>query len=133
MVDDSKAYSGFAVDDLEKARAFYEETLGLKVTVISEQGGLLSLDLAGGQRPTMVYLKPDFTPATYTILNFPVADVDAAVDELAARGVRFERYEGMEQDDKGILRGRAANMGPDIAWFTDPAGNIIAVHDDVDV
>ncbi len=133
MLADSKAYSGFAVDDLDKAREFYEGTLGLKVTVISEQGGLLSLDLAGGGRPTTIYFKPDFTPATYTILNFPVKDIDAAVDELAARGVQFERYDGMEQDEKGIARGRAANMGPDIAWFTDPAGNILSVHDDVDM
>jgi catechol 2,3-dioxygenase-like lactoylglutathione lyase family enzyme len=123
MFANTKAYSGFAVDDLEKAREFYGETLGLKTTVLDEENGLLSLDLAG-DRATLVYLKPDFTPATYTILNFPVDDIDEAVDELAARGVSFERYEGFEQDEKGISRGN----GPEIAWFKDPAGNILAVH-----
>jgi catechol 2,3-dioxygenase-like lactoylglutathione lyase family enzyme len=122
MFANTKAYSGFAVDDLRKAREFYGETLGLKTSVISEEHGLMSLDLAG-DRATLVYEKPDHTPATYTILNFPVDDVDQAVGELAARGVRFERYEGMDQDEKGIFRGG----GPDIAWFTDPAGNVLSV------
>ncbi len=122
MLANTKAYSGFAVDDLRKAREFYGETLGLKTSVISEEHGLMSLDLAG-DRGTLVYEKPDHTPATYTILNFPVDDVDQAVDELAGRGVRFERYEGMDQDEKGIFRGG----GPDIAWFTDPAGNVLSV------
>ena len=122
MLANSKAFSGFAVDDLEKAREFYADTLGLEVEVI-EPPGLLSLRLAGGNA-VMVYPKPDFTPATYTILNFPVADVEAAVDELAGRGVEFERYEGFDQDEKGISR-----FGPTIAWFTDPAGNILAVLD----
>jgi hypothetical protein len=90
--------------------------------VISEEGGVMSLDLAG-DRGTLVYQKPDFTPATYTILNFPVDDIDKAVDELAARGVRFERYDGFEQDEKGISRGE----GPYIAWFKDPAGNVLSV------
>jgi catechol 2,3-dioxygenase-like lactoylglutathione lyase family enzyme len=90
---------------------------------VSDDGGLVTLNL-GGDRPTLVYPKPDFTPATYTILNFPVEDIDAAVDELASRGVRFERYEGFEQDAKGIAR---TDGGPPIAWFTDPAGNILAV------
>ncbi|HWC70193.1 MAG TPA: VOC family protein, partial [Actinomycetota bacterium] len=90
--------------------------------VLDESNGLLSIHLAGG-RDTLVYVKPDFEPATYTILNFPVDDVDEAVDALAARGVAFERYEGFEQDDKGIARGN----GPDIAWFKDPAGNILSV------
>jgi catechol 2,3-dioxygenase-like lactoylglutathione lyase family enzyme len=116
----TKAFSGFAVDDIERAREFYEGTLGLDV---SDDGGLVTLNL-GGDRPTLVYPKPDFTPATYTILNFPVEDIDAAVDELASRGVRFERYEGFEQDEKGIAR---MDEGPPIAWFTDPAGNILAV------
>ncbi|MDQ4041672.1 MAG: VOC family protein [Actinomycetota bacterium] len=120
MFGDVKAFSGFAVDDIEKARAFYADTLGVKTT---EEHGLLTLHLAGGDRPTLIYPKPDFTPATYTILNFPVEDVEAAVDELTSRGVKFERYEGMGQDEKGITRGQ----GPDIAWFTDPAGNILAV------
>jgi catechol 2,3-dioxygenase-like lactoylglutathione lyase family enzyme len=122
MFANTKAYSGFAVDDLQKAREFYSETLGLKTSVISEEGGVMSLHLAG-DRDTLVYHKPDFTPATYTILNFPVDDIDQAVDELAARGVRFERYDGFEQDEKGIARGQ----GPDIAWFKDPAGNILSV------
>jgi len=120
MLGDSKAFSGFAVDDLAKAREFYEGTLGLRV---SEADGLLTLHLAG-ERPTMVYHKPDFVPATYTILNFPVDDVERAVDALSARGVRFERYEGFEQDERGIARG---DGGPPIAWFTDPAGNILSV------
>jgi catechol 2,3-dioxygenase-like lactoylglutathione lyase family enzyme len=119
MLADSKAFSGFAVDDVQKARTFYAETLGLRTT---EENGLVTLHLAG-DRPTLIYPKPDFTPATYTILNFPVDDIGGAVDELAARGVRFERYDVFEQDDKGIARGE----GPDIAWFKDPAGNILSV------
>jgi catechol 2,3-dioxygenase-like lactoylglutathione lyase family enzyme len=122
MFANTKAYSGFAVDDIQKAREFYGETLGLKTSTMSEENGLISLDLAG-DRGTLVYQKPDFVPATYTILNFPVDDVDEAVDELAARGVRFERYDGFEQDEKGIARGN----GPSIAWFKDPAGNILSV------
>jgi predicted enzyme related to lactoylglutathione lyase len=120
MFGNTKAYSGFAVDDLRRARDFYEETLGLEV---SSDGDLITLHLAGG-RDTIVYAKPDFAPATYTILNFPVEDIDAAVDELTARGVRFERYDGIDQDDRGISRG---DLGPQIAWFTDPAGNIFSV------
>jgi catechol 2,3-dioxygenase-like lactoylglutathione lyase family enzyme len=121
MFASTQAFSGFAVDDLEKARGFYGDTLGLKTSVDND---LLTLHLAG-DRDTLVYPKPDFTPATYTILNFPVDDIDAAVDQLAARGVRFERYDafGQEQDEKGVWRGE----GPPIAWFKDPAGNILAV------
>ena len=122
MFTNTKAYSGFAVDDLEKAREFYGETLGLRTSVISSEGGVMSLDLAG-DRGTLVYQKPDFTPATYTILNFPVDDIDKAVDELAARGVRLERYDDFEQDERGISRGE----GPYIAWFKDPAGNVLSV------
>jgi len=122
MFANTKAYSGFAVDDLQKAREFYGETLGLKTSVISEENGLMSLHLAG-DRDTLVYQKPGYAPATYTILNFPVDDIDKAVDELAARGVRFERYDGFEQDEKGISRGE----GPYIAWFKDPAGNVLSV------
>ena len=120
MLAESKAFSGFAVNDLQKAREFYEETLGLRV---SEEHGQLTLHLAGG-RDTFVYLKPDFAPATYTILNFPVGDIEQAVDELLARGVRFERYDGFGQDEKGIAQ---PPDGPPIAWFTDPAGNIFSV------
>ena len=119
MLADSKAFSGFAVDDMGKAREFYGQTLGLKT---SDEDGLLTLHL-GGDRPTLVYEKPDHAPANYTILNFPVDDIDQAVDHLAGRGVQFERYDGFEQDEKGISRG----MGPNIAWFKDPAGNILAV------
>jgi catechol 2,3-dioxygenase-like lactoylglutathione lyase family enzyme len=122
MFANTKAYSGFAVDDMQKAREFYGETLGLKTSVLSEEFGLISLHLAG-DRDTLVYQKPDLTPANYTILNFSVDDIDEAVDELAARGVRFERYDGFEQDEKGISRGD----GPNIAWFKDPAGNILSV------
>jgi catechol 2,3-dioxygenase-like lactoylglutathione lyase family enzyme len=119
----TKAFSGFAVDDVAKAREFYENTLGLRV---AEEGDALVLKLAG-DRDTLIYPKPDFEPATYTILNFPVPDVDKAVDELTSRGVRFERYEGFDQDEKGIFRGE----GPTIAWFKDPAGNILSVIEDV--
>ena len=122
MFANTKAFSGFAVNDLQKAQEFYGETLGLNTSVLDEEHGLLSLHLAG-DRDTLVYLKPDYTPATYTILNFPVDDIDKAVDELAARGVRFERYDGFEQDDKGIARAE----GPYIAWFKDPAGNVLSV------
>jgi catechol 2,3-dioxygenase-like lactoylglutathione lyase family enzyme len=122
MLANSKGYSGFAVKDMEEARAFYADTLGLKVSVLDEENGLLTLHLAG-DRDTLVYRKPDYTPATYTILNFPVDDIDEAVDELGSRGVRFERYDGFEQDEKGIARG----PGPSIAWFKDPAGNILSV------
>jgi catechol 2,3-dioxygenase-like lactoylglutathione lyase family enzyme len=122
MLAQSKAFSGFAVDDLEQAREFYGDTLGLEVELIDDPG-LLNIQLAG-DRATLVYPKPDFEPATYTILNFPVDEVEATVDELTSRGVSFERYEGMEQDEKGISR---AAGGPEIAWFRDPAGNILAV------
>jgi predicted enzyme related to lactoylglutathione lyase len=124
MFTTTPAYSGFAVDDIDKAAQFYGETLGLKVE--RDEMGVFTLHLAG-DRPTLVYPKPDFVPATYTILNFEVDDVDAAIDELSSRGVEFERYEDFEQDEKGVARGLAAGEGPDIAWFTDPAGNIIAV------
>ena len=119
MFANTKAFSGFAVDDIATARQFYEDTLGLRV---SQEEGMLFLHLSG-DRDTLVYEKPDFAPATYTILNFVVDDVEAAVDELTTRGVRFERYDGFDQDEKGIARGQ----GPDIAWFTDPAGNILSV------
>jgi catechol 2,3-dioxygenase-like lactoylglutathione lyase family enzyme len=119
MFANTKAFSGFAVDDVPKAREFYEGTLGLKTT---EENGLLTLHLAG-DRPTIVYPKPAHTPADYTILNFPVDDIEAAVDGLAARGVMFERYDGLGQDERAIARGG----GPYIAWFKDPAGNILSV------
>jgi len=123
MLTSSKAYSGFAVDDIDTALAFYSDTLGLDVTKEHDQ---LTLNLPG-DRATLVYPKPDHEPATYTILNFPVDDIDAAVDALTERGVAIERYEGFDQDEKGIFRGLAAGIGPDIAWFRDPAGNILSV------
>lgn len=121
MFESSKAFSGFSVDDITAAMAFYGETLGLDV---SEDHGMLTLHLAG-DRDTLVYPKADHTPATYTILNFPVPDIEAAVDELSGHGVTFRRYEGTpgETDEKGIFR----KGGPLIAWFTDPAGNILSV------
>jgi predicted enzyme related to lactoylglutathione lyase len=120
MFENTKTYSGFAVPDIAEAKRFYGETLGLRISEPAE--GILTLHLAG-ERNTLVYHKPDFAPATYTILNFAVADVERAVDELTARGVEFHRYDGFPQDEKGIMRGQ----GPDIAWFSDPAGNILAV------
>ena len=120
MFTDTKAFSGFAVPDIAEAKRFYAETLGLRVSQPDDT--LLTLHLAG-DRDVIAYHKPDFTPATYTILNFAVDDVERAVDELTARGVRFERYDGFEQDEKGIARGE----GPEIAWFKDPAGNILSV------
>ena len=121
MFGNTKAFSGFAVDDIGKAKQFYAETLGLEVT---EENDLLTLHIAG-DRPILVYPKPNHTPASFTILNFPVDDIEAAVDQLAARGVAFERYEGtpIATDEKGVFRGG----GPLIAWFTDPAGNVLSV------
>ncbi len=121
MFRDTKAFSGFAVPDIAAAKAFYGDTLGIDVT---EDHGMLTLHLAGG-RDTIVYPKPDHVPATYTILNFPVDDVEAAVDALTEKGVEFQKYEGEDfaTDAKGIMR----QGGPLIAWFTDPAGNILSV------
>jgi predicted enzyme related to lactoylglutathione lyase len=120
MFRETAAFSGFAVDDVDAAREFYGSTLGIETS--DGPMGLLQLHIAGGH-PIIVYPKPDHTPATFTVLNFPVDDVDAAVDELASRGVAFEHYDGMPQDEKGIMRGN----GPDIAWFRDPAGNVLSV------
>jgi catechol 2,3-dioxygenase-like lactoylglutathione lyase family enzyme len=122
MFQYKQATSGFAVDDVDAAKRFYGEVLGLDVSELSEEHGLISLRLAEG-REVLVYRKSDFVPATYTILNFEVEDVDAAVDELASRDVGFERYDGFDQDEKAIARG----PGPSIAWFKDPAGNILSV------
>lgn len=122
MFTHTKAYSGFAVDDVARAKEFYSQTLGLKVSEVSPQHDLLALHIAGGG-DVLVYPKPGHTPADYTILNFPVEDIDAAVDELSSRGVEFERYDGFEQDDKGISRGEM----PHLAWFKDPAGNVLSV------
>lgn len=122
MFGDAEVMNSFAVDDFDRAKDFYGDTLGVRTEILDEANGLLSLKHPGGH-DTLVYLKPDFVPATYTVLGFQVDDVDAAVDGLAERGVEIERYEGFDQDEKGISRGN----GPDIAWFKDPAGNILAV------
>lgn len=119
MFQNSRAFSGFSVDDIPTAKAFYAETLGLEV---SEEHGMLTLHLAGGGS-VLVYPKPNHVPATYTILNFPVENVEKAVDELSARRVNFPKFDGVEVDGRGIFRGG----GPSIAWFTDPAGNILSV------
>ncbi len=120
MLGDSKAFSGFSADDIPKAKTFYADTLGIEVT---EENGMLTLNLAGGDRPTLVYPKPDHEPAGFTILNFPVRNIDEAVRALSDRGVEFERYEGMGQDELGVMR----DQGPPIAWFKDPAGNVLSV------
>lgn len=120
MFKDTKAFSGFSVNDIGKAKGFYGQTLGLQV---SEAHGLLTLQISGGAR-ILIYSKPTHVPATFTILNFPVHDIEKAVDALTKRGIRFEHYEGdMKTDEKGIFRGG----GPKIAWFKDPAGNILSV------
>ena len=127
MLEKSKAFSGFAAGDIGKVKEFYTKTLGLKVT---QEHGLLTLHLAGGNN-VIIYPKADHVPATFTVLNFPVDDVDLAVDELSKRGVRFEKYNSpsrtgtpeIKTDEKGIMRGN----GPTIAWFKDPAGNILSV------
>jgi predicted enzyme related to lactoylglutathione lyase len=119
MFGETHAFSGFAVDDIERAQAFYEGALGIDTSL---ENGILTLHLAG-DRPTIVYARPNHEPASYTILNFPVEEIETAVDELTARGVEIERYEGFEQDERGIMRGG----GPYIAWFKDPAGNVLSV------
>jgi predicted enzyme related to lactoylglutathione lyase len=121
MLKDSKAFSGFSAGDIPKVRKFYSETLGLDVT---ESHGVLTLRLAGGNN-VLIYPKPNHVPATFTVLNFPVKDVDLVVDELTKRGVRFEIYDlpNLKTDEQGIMRGN----GPTIAWFKDPAGNILSV------
>jgi catechol 2,3-dioxygenase-like lactoylglutathione lyase family enzyme len=119
MLANTKTYSGLAVRDMQQARQFYGETLGL---TISEEYGLMWLHLAGG-RDTLVYEQTDATPASFTILNFEVNDIDATVDALVARGVRFERYDDMAQDQRGVFR----DEGPYIAWFKDPSGNLLSI------
>jgi predicted enzyme related to lactoylglutathione lyase len=119
MFASTEAFSGFAVDDVDAAREFYEQALGIRT---STDHGIMTLHLAG-ERPTIVYPKPGHRPADYTILNFRVDDIETAVDELAGRGVQLLRYDGFEQDERGIFRGG----GPYIGWFTDPAGNVLAV------
>jgi catechol 2,3-dioxygenase-like lactoylglutathione lyase family enzyme len=126
MLKDSEAFSGFSAGDIPKVRKFYSETLGLDV---SESHGVLTLRLAGGNN-VLIYPKPNHVPATFTVLNFPVKDVDLAVDELTKRGVRFEKYDllDLKTDEKGIMRGN----GPTIAWFKDPAGNILSIIEETE-
>jgi catechol 2,3-dioxygenase-like lactoylglutathione lyase family enzyme len=119
MLTHTGAFSGFSTNDIAAARSFYGDTLGLAV---NEEEGMLNLELGGGQR-VLIYPKDDHQPATYTVLNFEVADIDRAVDDLTAAGVGLERYDGAPQDERGVVR----EWGPPIAWFTDPAGNILAV------
>lgn len=123
MFQPKSAFSGFSVNDLAQAKTFYARTLGLQV---DEEGAGIVLHLPGGGT-VLAYPKDNHQPATYTMLDFVVEDIDEAVDELQRLGVSFERYPGMQQDEKGIMRGRTQNIGPDIAWFQDPAGNILAV------
>ena len=127
MFKDTGAFSSYSVDDAAAAKEFYGRTLGLEISEIPEMDGLLDLRVPGGSR-VLLYAKPDHAPATFTVLNLPVEDVEAAIDELTGRGVRFEVYdEGpVKTDEKGILRG----PGPKIAWFSDPAGNILSVLED---
>ena len=122
MLGDNKATSGFAVKDMNEAREFYEGTLGLNVEVLDEEHGVTRLELMDGG-PILMYLSADMTPASYTMLNFEVDDIDAAVEELVASGVGIERYDGFDHDEKGIVR----SPGPQIAWFKDPSGNVISV------
>jgi catechol 2,3-dioxygenase-like lactoylglutathione lyase family enzyme len=122
MFKATKAFSGFSVNNLAAAKGFYEQTLGLDV---EESPAGLTLKIAGGNG-TLIYPKENHIPATYTILNFPVDDVEQAVNELTTRGVTFERYDNLT-DERGIARGIATGQGPDIAWFKDPAGNILSV------
>ena len=123
MFNPTRPFSGFSVDDIPAAKHFYGDTLGLPV---AEEHGMLLIDIGAGAE-VLVYPKPNHQPATFTILNFPVADIDSAVDDLARRGITSERNEGMAHDEKGIVRGN----GPDIAWFTDPAGNVLSVLSDL--
>jgi catechol 2,3-dioxygenase-like lactoylglutathione lyase family enzyme len=122
MLENSKAFSGIGVDDLDAARRFYGETLEQRVEVLDEGNGLMTLHLAD-ERPTLIYQSPGMTPPSYTVLNFPVDDVDAAVEWLGGRGVEFEFYDGMPQEPNGVMKAG----GPDIAWFKDPAGNVLSV------
>lgn len=122
MLGESKATSGFAVRDMSRAREFYEGTLGLRIEVLDEQHGVAVLHLAGGY-DVLMYLSADMTPPSYTILNFEVDDIDAAVEGLGERGIELQRYEDFDHDEKGIVRG----PGPQIAWFEDPSGNVISV------
>ena len=119
MFKDSPGFSGFSTDDIAKAKAFYADTLGVD---LSEQDGVLALHLGGGHQ-VIIYPKPNHEPATFTVLNFPVPDIEQSVDHLTKAGVQMERYEGLAQDERGIMH----DDGRPIAWFKDPAGNILSV------
>ena len=123
MLNASHAFSGFSTNDIARTKKFYAQTLGLEVT---EEHGMLTLELAGGGT-VVIYPKDNHEPASFTVLNFPVEDIDQAVDELTTAGVRFERYEGFDHDERGIVRSNSSQHGPSIAWFKDPAGNILSV------
>jgi catechol 2,3-dioxygenase-like lactoylglutathione lyase family enzyme len=123
MFNASHAFSGFSTNDIARTKEFYAQTLGLEVT---EENGMLTLKLAGGGT-VVIYPKDNHEPASFTVLNFPVEDIDQAVDELTTAGVRFERYEGFDHDERGIVRSNSSQHGPSIAWFKDPAGNILSV------
>lgn len=123
MFEKSYAFSGFSVNDLAAAKKFYGEILGLTV----EEGPMGLMLKTLGNNDIFIYQKEDHQPATFTILNFPVDNIDETVQKLTDNGIAIEKYENMYQDEKGITRGIAANMGPDIAWFKDPAGNILSV------
>ena len=126
MLGQTKAFSCFSVSDLQEAKKFYQQTLGLEVTEDTTMS-ILRLNITGSNG-VIIYPKPNHMPATYTVLNFPVSDIDAAVDELTKRGVRFLQYEGeLQTDEKGIFRSDDKSRGPSIAWFEDPAGNILSV------
>jgi catechol 2,3-dioxygenase-like lactoylglutathione lyase family enzyme len=122
MFKQSQAFSGYSVNNLEEAKKFYGDVLGLKTSVTQEG---LKLELEGCK--VFLYEKPNHVPATFTVLNFGVEDIDRAADELKEKGIELERYEGMPQDERNILRGRSVGRGPDIAWFKDPAGNILSI------
>ncbi|MBB5397353.1 VOC family protein [Mucilaginibacter sp. AK015] len=126
MLKDSKAFSGFSVNDIDKAKEFYGEVLGLRVDKTEDMGGMLNIHINGNSNSILVYPKSNHQPATYTILNFPVKDVEATVTELTARGVKFEIYDSeyLKTDERGVSKG---NGGPTIAWFKDPAGNFLSV------
>lgn len=123
MFTPTRSYSGFSVDDIAAARQFYAEVLGLEVT--DDGPGLVIQHIGGGS--VLAYTKEDHQPATYTVFDFEVENIDEAVKSLSQSGIRFERYEGMPQDESGVMRGLLNNMGPDIAWFKDPSGNVLAV------
>lgn len=126
MLKESKAFSGYSVDDIDAAKEFYSSTLGLEVT---EDPAGLGLNFATGGN-VFVYAKDDHEPASFTVLNFPVGDLDATIDSLKGKGVEFERYDGFEQDERGVVDPGEEGMGPRIAWFKDPAGNVIALMED---